>query len=65
MKTPATMSTTCPPLTEKVDVDVLQVVHAAELVELVVHLVVDERLVVVRRVVLHHLVHCQQRNTGI
>jgi len=37
--------------TKEVDVDFLEVVYAAELVEFVVDLVVDERLVVVGRVV--------------
>ena len=45
-------------LTKQVDVDFLQVVDAAELVQLVVDLVVDERPVVVGRVVLHDVVHC-------
>ena len=42
--------------TEEVDVDLLEVVDAAELVELVVDLVVDEHTVVVCCVVLHDLV---------
>ena len=39
----------------------MQVVHAAELVEFVVNLVVDERLIVVGRVVLHDVVHFWER----
>ena len=50
-------------LTEQVDVDFLQVVHAAELVQLVVDLVVDQSLVVISREILHHLVHCKNDNT--
>jgi len=42
--------------TKEVDVDFLEVVYAAELVEFVVDLVVDERLVVVGRVVAHDFV---------
>ena len=51
--------------TEEVDVDLLQVVHTAELVELVVDLVVDEGLVVVSRVVLHCVVHCTTQSTHL
>ena len=43
--------------TKEVDVDLLQVVNTAELVELVMNLVVDERFVVVGRVVAHDVVH--------
>ena len=45
--------------TKEVDVDLLQVVNTAELVELVMNLVVDERFVVVGRVVAHDVVHWQ------
>ena len=48
-------------LTKKIDVDLLQVVHRAELIELVVYLVEDERLVVVGREVLHNLVHFEMK----
>ena len=44
-------------LVEEVDVDLLQVVDGAELVQLVVHLVEDERLVVVGGVVLDDVLH--------
>jgi len=43
--------------TKEVDVDLLQVVNTAELVQLVMNLVVDERFVVVGRVVTHDVVH--------
>lgn len=44
-------------LTEQADVDLLQRVHAAELVELVVDLVEYQGLVVVGREVPHNVVH--------
>ena len=43
--------------TKEVDVDLLQVVNTAELVQLVMNLVVDECFVVVSRVVTHDVVH--------
>ena len=46
------------PLTEQADVDLLQGVHAAELVQLVVDLVEDQGLVVVGGEVPHDVVHC-------
>ena len=45
-------------LTKQADVDLLQRVDAAELVELVVDLVEDQGLVVVRREVPHNVKHC-------
>lgn len=56
-------------LTKQTDVDLLQRVNAAELVELVVNLVEDQGLVVVRREVLHYVKHCRagqrKNNTNI
>lgn len=49
-------------LTKQLNVDLLQRVHAAELVELVVDLVEDEGFVVVGRVVLHDVIHCDRRS---
>jgi len=43
--------------TKEVDVDLLQVVNTAELIEFVVNLVVNQRLVVVGRVVTHDVMH--------
>ena len=43
-------------LTEKVNVDLVQIVHAAELIEFVVNFVVDESPVVVRCVIFHDIV---------
>lgn len=48
-------------LTEELDVHLLQRVHTAELVQLVVDLVEDESLVVVSRVVLDDVVHWERR----
>lgn len=48
-------------LTKELDVHLLQRVHAAELVQLVVDLVEDESLVVVSRVVLDDVVHWERR----
>jgi len=42
--------------TKEVDIDLLEVVYAAELVEFVMNLVVDQRLVVVGRVVTHDVI---------
>ena len=50
-------------LTKQADVDLLQRVDAAELVELVVDLVEDQRLVVVGREVPHDVEHCRGNNT--
>ena len=52
-------------LTKEIDVDLLQVVHRAELIELVVYLVEDERLVVVGREVLHNFVHFATKSTKL
>lgn len=46
-------------LTEQADVNLLQRVNAAELVELVVDLVENQSLVVVGREVPHNVVHCR------
>jgi hypothetical protein len=43
--------------TKKVNVDFLQSVHTAKLIELVVYLVENQRLVVVGRVVAHNFKH--------
>lgn len=48
-------------LTEQLDVDLLQRVDTAELVQLVVDLVEDESFVIVSGVVLHYVVHCKRR----
>jgi len=53
----------CFNLVEEIDVDFLQTVDGTELVELVVDLIEDQRLVVVGRVVVHDVVdglRCQQ-----
>lgn len=47
-------------LTEELDVDLLKRVDTAELVQLVVDLVEDERLVVVGSVVLHYIIHWEE-----
>lgn len=44
-------------LTKELYVDLLERVHAAELVQFVMDLVEDEGLVVVSRVVLHYVIH--------
>lgn len=49
-------------LTEQADVDLLQGVDAAELVELVVDLVEDQSFVVICGEVLHDVVHCGGEN---
>ena len=47
-------------LTEELDVDLLKRVDTAELVQLVVDLVENERLVVVGSVVLHYVIHWEE-----
>lgn len=49
-------------LTKQADVDLLQGVDAAELVELVVHLVEDQSFVVICGEVLHDVVNCGGEN---
>lgn len=49
-------------LTEQADVDLLQGVDAAELVELVVNLVEDQSFVVICGEVLHDVVNCGGEN---
>jgi len=46
--------------TKQIDIDFLEVVHAAELIEFVVDFVVDERLVIVGRVVSDNVVYWTQ-----
>lgn len=53
-----------PQLTKQLDVNLLQRVHTAELVQLVVDLVEDESLVIVGRVVLDDVVHWERREQG-
>jgi len=43
--------------TEKIDIDFLKVVYTAELIELMVYLVVNERLVIVGSVILYCLIY--------
>lgn len=47
--------------TEQADVNLLKRVHAAELVQLMVHFVEYQSLVVVHRVVPHNVIHCAGR----
>lgn len=49
-------------LTEQLNVDLLQRVDTAELVQLMVNLVEDESFVIVSSVVLHYVVHYKRRN---
>lgn len=49
-------------LTEQLDVDLLQRVDTAELVQLMVNLVEDESFVVVSGVVLHYVIDCKRRH---
>lgn len=51
-------------LTKQADVNLLQRVNAAELVELMVNLVEYQSFVVVCREVLHNVEHCRERNKG-
>lgn len=48
-------------LTEQLNVDLLQRVDTAELVQLMVNLVEDESLVIVSGVVLHYVIHYKRR----
>ena len=51
-------------LTKQADVNLLQRVNAAELVELMVNLVEYQSFVVVCSEVFHNVEHCRERNTG-
>lgn len=52
-------------LTEQLNIDLLQRVDAAELVQLVVDLVEDQSFVVVSCVVLHDVVDWKRRESGL
>ena len=47
--------------TKQIDIDFLEVVYATKLIEFVVDLVVDERLIVVGCVVSDNVIHCNKQ----